>query len=60
MKSVSDGYLMKKDPEQAVKYREKGNSHFKAADYKVATLHYSQVMSEIHIYFFIKVIKCSN
>ncbi|XP_024120526.1 SET and MYND domain-containing protein 4 [Oryzias melastigma] len=42
MKSVSDGYLMKKDPEQAVKYREKGNSHFKAADYKVATLHYSQ------------------
>ncbi|RVE63979.1 hypothetical protein OJAV_G00141670 [Oryzias javanicus] len=42
MKSVSDGYLMKKNTEQAVKYREKGNSHFKAADYKVATLHYSQ------------------
>uniref|UniRef100_A0A8C7XD89 Protein-lysine N-methyltransferase SMYD4 n=1 Tax=Oryzias sinensis TaxID=183150 RepID=A0A8C7XD89_9TELE len=42
MKSVSEGYSVKKDAEEAVKYRERGNSHFKAADYRTAALLYSQ------------------
>ncbi|MED6250078.1 hypothetical protein ATANTOWER_024362, partial [Ataeniobius toweri] len=42
VQSISAGYSVKKDPEEAAKCREKGNSSFKAKDYKAAALHYSQ------------------
>ncbi|MED6282850.1 hypothetical protein CHARACLAT_002569 [Characodon lateralis] len=42
VQSISAGYNVKKDPEEAAKCRERGNSSFKAKDYKAAALHYSQ------------------
>uniref|UniRef100_A0A1A7WL94 Protein-lysine N-methyltransferase SMYD4 n=1 Tax=Iconisemion striatum TaxID=60296 RepID=A0A1A7WL94_9TELE len=42
LQSVSTGHLVKKDPEEAAKSRERGNSSFKAKHYKAAALHYSQ------------------
>uniref|UniRef100_A0A3Q3ICX1 Protein-lysine N-methyltransferase SMYD4 n=1 Tax=Monopterus albus TaxID=43700 RepID=A0A3Q3ICX1_MONAL len=42
LQSVSAGYLVQKDTEQAVKCRERGNSSFKTKDYTAAALHYSQ------------------
>ncbi|XP_041864958.1 SET and MYND domain-containing protein 4 isoform X2 [Melanotaenia boesemani] len=42
VQSVSVGYSVKKDTDEAAKCRERGNSSFKARDYMAATLHYSQ------------------
>uniref|UniRef100_A0A1A8CE94 Protein-lysine N-methyltransferase SMYD4 n=1 Tax=Nothobranchius kadleci TaxID=1051664 RepID=A0A1A8CE94_NOTKA len=42
LQSVSTGHLVEKDPEEAAKSRERGNSSFKAKHYKAAALHYSQ------------------
>ncbi|XP_042355346.1 SET and MYND domain-containing protein 4 [Plectropomus leopardus] len=42
VQSISAGYSVKKDTEQAAKSREKGNSSFKARDYTAAALYYSQ------------------
>ncbi|XP_017292772.1 SET and MYND domain-containing protein 4 isoform X2 [Kryptolebias marmoratus] len=42
VQSVSAGRSVKKDREEAAKYRERGNSCFKARDYETAALHYSQ------------------
>ncbi|XP_035523052.1 SET and MYND domain-containing protein 4 [Morone saxatilis] len=42
VQSVSAGYSVQKDTEQAAKCRERGNSSFKSRDYTAAALHYSQ------------------
>ncbi|KAF1378477.1 hypothetical protein PFLUV_G00190950 [Perca fluviatilis] len=42
VQSISAGYSVEKDAEQAAKCRERGNSSFKTRDYTAATLHYSQ------------------
>ncbi|XP_034540139.1 SET and MYND domain-containing protein 4 [Notolabrus celidotus] len=42
VQSISAGHSAHKDPEQAAKWREKGNSSFKCRDYTAAALHYSQ------------------
>ncbi|XP_070774047.1 SET and MYND domain-containing protein 4 [Enoplosus armatus] len=42
VQSISAGYSVQKDTEQAAKCREKGNSSFKNRDYTAAALHYSQ------------------
>ncbi|XP_033493777.2 protein-lysine N-methyltransferase SMYD4 [Epinephelus lanceolatus] len=44
LQSISAGYSVHKDTEQAAKCREKGNSSFKTRDYTAAALHYSQGM----------------
>uniref|UniRef100_A0A3B5AAR6 Protein-lysine N-methyltransferase SMYD4 n=1 Tax=Stegastes partitus TaxID=144197 RepID=A0A3B5AAR6_9TELE len=42
LQSVSAGYSVQKDTEEAAKCRERGNSSFKARNYTAAALHYSQ------------------
>nr|XP_046267475.1 SET and MYND domain-containing protein 4 [Scatophagus argus] len=42
LQSISAGYSVQKDTEQAAKCRERGNSSFKTRDYTAAALHYSQ------------------
>ncbi|KAM7398141.1 hypothetical protein PAMA_006159 [Pampus argenteus] len=42
LQCMSAGYSVQKDPEQAAKCRERGNSSFKIKDYRAAALHYSQ------------------
>ncbi|XP_028451015.1 protein-lysine N-methyltransferase SMYD4 isoform X2 [Perca flavescens] len=42
VQSISAGYSVEKNAEQAAKCREWGNSSFKTRDYTAATLHYSQ------------------
>ncbi|XP_074529128.1 SET and MYND domain-containing protein 4 [Halichoeres trimaculatus] len=42
LQSISAGHSVRKDTEQAAKWREKGNSSFKSRDYTSAALHYSQ------------------
>ncbi|XP_054481975.1 SET and MYND domain-containing protein 4 [Anoplopoma fimbria] len=42
VQSISSGYSVQKDAEQAATCREVGNSSFKTRDYTAASLHYSQ------------------
>ncbi|KAF7663005.1 hypothetical protein LDENG_00220730 [Lucifuga dentata] len=42
LQSISTGFSIQKDTEQAAKCREKGNSSFKTRNYTAAALHYSQ------------------
>ncbi|KAF3705739.1 SET and MYND domain-containing protein 4 [Channa argus] len=42
LQSISAGYSVQKDAQQAAKCRERGNSSFKTRDYAAAALHYSQ------------------
>ncbi|XP_044079233.1 SET and MYND domain-containing protein 4 isoform X2 [Siniperca chuatsi] len=42
VQSISAGYSVQKDAEEAAKCRERGNSSFKTRDYTAAALHYSQ------------------
>lgn len=42
LQSISTGFSVQKDTEQAAKCREKGNSSFKTRNYTAAALHYTQ------------------
>ncbi|KAI3373758.1 hypothetical protein L3Q82_022340 [Scortum barcoo] len=42
LQSISAGYSVQKDTQEAAKSRERGNSSFKSRDYTAAALHYSQ------------------
>ncbi|XP_034034097.1 SET and MYND domain-containing protein 4 [Thalassophryne amazonica] len=42
MQCLSSEYSIQKDTEQAIKYRQRGNTSFKSGNYTAAALHYSQ------------------